>query len=191
MEGNQTYWDKTAVIIIGLSLLAGCNDIDKRQAQQNNGAPTSAFNPFGGGSIVPPATVPPAIEPPAAVPPAFDPEVPSGPIPSPGVQISGEPELAQANERFFFTPNVASVASNLEFAVENLPAWAEFDPISGMISGTPTLNDVGVHAGIVITASDGTRTTELGPLGIEVLAAGDRSVMIAWQPPTTYDDGTP
>src|SRR5262245_42605932 len=42
----------------------------------------------------------------------------------------------------------------LAFAIENRPAWADFNTATGRLSGTPTAANAGTTAGIVISVSD-------------------------------------
>lgn len=177
MECKQFGWHNAAMALICISLLAGCNDLNEREASADGVVLTQGDFPW----VVGMPTVPDSL----------GPEVPDGfSDPDGGPQIFGTPEPAQANEKFFFTPEVGGDPAEMDFSVQNLPSWADFDSGSGMISGTPSLADIGIHGGITISVSDGVNVSDLGPLEIQVLASGDRSVTIAWEPPTSYEDGT-
>ena len=73
--------------------------------------------------------------------------------------ISGTPAtLVNEGVLYSFTPDVndidANPADTLSFSITNQPTWAGFDPISGMLDGTPTAADAGTTSNIVITVSD-------------------------------------
>jgi len=76
--------------------------------------------------------------------------------------ISGTPATTVAqDEAYSFTPSVsdADAGDTQTFSITNKPNWAEFSAITGALTGTPTNDDVGVTAGIVITATDSAGAT--------------------------------
>ncbi|MBT2970391.1 MAG: putative Ig domain-containing protein [Candidatus Thiodiazotropha sp. (ex Ctena orbiculata)] len=108
--------------------------------------------------------------------------------------ISGTPDQnAVVGSEYRFTPD-ASDADNdtLSFSVTNLPAWASFNNQNGVLSGTPSEEDVGTFSDIVISVSDGTASASLSPLNITVAAAEPEvgSISLSWVPPTSRTDGT-
>src|SRR5215469_3511331 len=84
--------------------------------------------------------------------------------------LSGTPPTtAVVGSPYDFQPTTnAALNSTLTFSVQNLPAWAQFDPTTGEISGTPT--QTGTFADIVISASDGAQTSALAAFSIAVSA---------------------
>ncbi|EPN8460490.1 Ig-like domain-containing protein [Vibrio cidicii] len=89
--------------------------------------------------------------------------------------ISGSP-ATQVNEdsAYLFTPQVSDVDSQaFTFSITNKPAWASFDAATGTLSGTPSNDDVGTYAGIVITVSDGSATATLNTFSIVVNNVND------------------
>ncbi|MBE4606384.1 hypothetical protein BOO28_01460 [Vibrio navarrensis] len=89
--------------------------------------------------------------------------------------ISGSP-ATQVNEdsAYLFTPQVSDVDSQaFTFSITNKPAWASFDAATGALSGTPSNDDVGTYAGIVITVSDGSATATLNTFSIVVNNVND------------------
>jgi len=56
----------------------------------------------------------------------------------------------------------------LLFGVDGLPPWAEFDSVSGRISGVPNAEHVGTYRGIVVWVTDGEAETLLPAFDIEV-----------------------
>lgn len=116
------------------------------------------------------------------------------PEPNNAPVISGTAESSViAGNEYRFAPN-ASDADNddLSFSVSNLPSWADFDSTTGVFSGLPSSEDVGVYNSIVITVTDGTATASLSPLSITVVepepTVGD--IALGWVPPSTRTDGT-
>ncbi len=89
--------------------------------------------------------------------------------------ISGTPDGAVLVDTFYEFVPVAGDADLpygdfLEFTAENLPRWADFDPLSGRLSGVPTVFDVGMYPGILITVFDSAlEQAQLGPFTISVL----------------------
>lgn len=111
---------------------------------------------------------------------------------APVISGTGESSVIVGNE-YRFAPN-ASDADNddLSFSVSNLPSWADFNSTTGVFSGLPSSEDVGVYNSIVITVTDGTATASLSPLSITVVepepTIGD--IALGWVPPSTRTDGT-
>jgi hypothetical protein len=107
--------------------------------------------------------------------------------------ISGQPVTAlNAGAAYKFLPT-ASVAGGAEltFAIQNKPAWATFSTSTGELAGVPSISDIGTFGGIVISASDGTATSELPAFSINVTQISNGSVTISWIPPTANTNGTP
>ncbi|MEI7673405.1 MAG: histidine kinase dimerization/phospho-acceptor domain-containing protein, partial [Deltaproteobacteria bacterium] len=85
--------------------------------------------------------------------------------------ISGNPAAFIApNSLYSFTPTVTNPdGTMLVYEILNKPAWADFNPDTGTLSGTPGAGDVGTAMGIVISATDGVDTVSLAPFSITVL----------------------
>jgi len=75
-------------------------------------------------------------------------------------------------------------SANLAFNITNKPAWASFNSSTGALSGTPTSQDVGSTAGVVISVSDGTLTAALPAFSLTVTASSS-------PPPSGSGSGTP
>ena len=112
-----------------------------------------------------------------------------------GPSISGSPaSQVTAGDTYSFTPRATDPDSGtLRYSITGKPAWADFDVLTGRLSGATTEADVGNYPGIVISVSDGTETASLPAFSIEVVAAGSAtgSVSLRWTPPTENVDGTP
>lgn len=78
------------------------------------------------------------------------------------------PGSVTVGSRYSFQPTVSSDSGVVTFAIEALPAWASFDPNTGVLSGTPGAGDVGLTGDITITATNGTDTGSVGPFTIRV-----------------------
>ena len=70
------------------------------------------------------------------------------------------------------------------------PAWAQFDPATGQLSGTPASSDAGTYSNIVISVSDGQLTASLPAFSIGVQQVSSGSATLSWQPPTARTDGS-
>jgi hypothetical protein len=108
--------------------------------------------------------------------------------------ISGSPTTQlTAGESYSFTPSASDPdSSTLRFSITGKPAWAEFDVLTGRLSGATADADIGIYTGIVISVTDGTETASLPEFSIEVLASGAAtgSVTLSWTPPTENEDGS-
>lgn len=79
------------------------------------------------------------------------------------------PASVDVGETYSFTPGVSDADDDrLTFSVSNKPAWASFDSSNGRLSGTPTLGHVGTDSSIVISVSDGEKTSSLAGFSITV-----------------------
>jgi len=87
--------------------------------------------------------------------------------------ISGSPPgTVTVGQIYTFTPNASDADGNpLVFAVANLPSWANFNPASGRIDGTPTAGHVGAYGNIAISVSDGRASASLAAFKITVVPA--------------------
>jgi hypothetical protein len=89
--------------------------------------------------------------------PAFDLTVRENVAPT----ISGAPyTTAMPGESYSFEPTVGdgdaadTGPGRLSFSIVNQPSWANFNPLTGELTSTPSTTDVGVTSGIVITVTD-------------------------------------
>ena len=91
--------------------------------------------------------------------------------------ISGAPQpLANVGQSYLFAPTASDPdGDDLLYSISGLPFWASFNPQSGVLSGTPVTQDVGISANIVITVSDGSLTASLPTFSIEVVPGTDES----------------
>lgn len=107
--------------------------------------------------------------------------------------ISGSPSLGvTAGNAYNFVPNADDAdGDNLSFSVTNLPSWASFDNATGSLTGTPQEADVGDHADVQISVTDGTEVVALSAFTISVQTAttptGD--IALSWVAPSTRTDG--
>ena len=75
--------------------------------------------------------------------------------------ISGTPATSVTAAHYYaFQPAATDPGKRLTFSIANKPSWAQFDPSSGRLYGTPLpQSNVGTFANIVIAVSDGTART--------------------------------
>jgi hypothetical protein len=87
--------------------------------------------------------------------------------------ITGTPATTVVqNVAYSFTPSLTDVdaGDNHIFLIDNKPSWAAFSTTTGALTGTPANNDVGVTAGIIITATDSANAAaSLAAFNIEVV----------------------
>jgi nitrite reductase/ring-hydroxylating ferredoxin subunit len=113
----------------------------------------------------------------------------SGNVPPP--VISGRPPpTATVGAAYTFTPSSTDPTGGvLAFSIQNQPSWANFDPASGRLSGTPGTAAIGNDANIVISVTDGSGSASLAPFTITVAAAASSPPSIGGNPPTTATVG--
>jgi hypothetical protein len=97
-----------------------------------------------------------------------------------------------AGEAYSFKPTAADPDEDIvTFTIANKPAWAAFDPATGLLSGKPESGHVGTYSAVEIAATDGDAVTVLPAFNITVAAsAAAKNVSLAWAPPTQNADGT-
>lgn len=87
--------------------------------------------------------------------------------------ISGTPaDKVIAGSTYHFAPLVTDPENDaMTFTITGQPAWTAFDSKTGILSGTPTEQQVGRYDGITIKVSDGSSSVSLPAFSIEVVEA--------------------
>lgn len=76
-------------------------------------------------------------------------------------RIEGEPPQATEAAAYYFAPQFTDPdGDSLSISVSDLPAWLQFDPASGAVSGTPGSGDRGLSGEFTYTADDGQASSE-------------------------------
>lgn len=106
--------------------------------------------------------------------------------------ISGNPPAAVAvDETYSFTPSASDVDGDaLTFSIQNMPQWAGFDTMSGGMTGTPAMGDIGTYPNIQISVSDGEVSAAMDAFSVEVTQVATRSASLSWTAPTANEDGS-
>jgi hypothetical protein len=88
--------------------------------------------------------------------------------------ISGTPDASiTSGQGYTFTPTVSNGCGTLTFAILNPPSWAEFNSVTGALTGTPEAADADVYADIVIRVTDALNDSDLlAAFSITVIAEG-------------------
>ncbi len=74
--------------------------------------------------------------------------------------VGASTQTVQENTKYSFVPTSNDIdllvdsTERLTYKIDNKPPWAEFNPNTGELYGTPTRNDVKEYQGIVITVTD-------------------------------------
>jgi Putative Ig domain len=102
---------------------------------------------------------------------------------------------AKPNAAYSFKPTASDPnGDTLSFQVQNKPAWATFNTLTGELTGIPTLAQGQAFANIIISASDGKSSASLAPftISLDSPAAAPRStgVTLSWTAPTQKVDGS-
>ena len=102
------------------------------------------------------------------------------------------PATATVGQAYSFVPSATDPdGQTLAFSIANRPAWTQFDPATGRLSGVPDAGDPGTFSNIVISVSDGQASSSLRAFSILVGGATSGAATISWSPPTQNVDGTP
>lgn len=107
--------------------------------------------------------------------------------------ISGTPATAvTVGNTYRFQPSASDPnGDTLAFTITNRPSWATFNTTNGVLTGQPTLGNIGTFSNIVISVSDGTATVQLPAFAINVAqATSSGTASLSWTPPTTNTDGS-
>lgn len=105
-------------------------------------------------------------------------------------QISGTPvSSVVVGERYSWTPDASDPeGSQLTFSVSSEPNWLTINPVTGELSGTPQSGDLGAHANIRITVSDGELSASLARFTVTVVTE-NTAPEISGTPPTQITVG--
>jgi len=87
--------------------------------------------------------------------------------------ITGSPvTTVKPGEMYSFQPSAGDIdGDQLTFSIANKPAWANFNPATGALTGAPLRNHEGLYSNIVISVSDGTASVSLPAFTLRVEAA--------------------
>ena len=107
--------------------------------------------------------------------------------------IAGSPASAtKSGEMYEFEPSASDAdGDTLTFDIQNKPNWATFDSSTGRLYGQPTLANLGVYDGIVVSVSDSTSSASLPAFSVTVTDTALGSVTLSWVAPTQNSDGSP
>lgn len=107
--------------------------------------------------------------------------------------IIGSPiTSATAGKPYSFVPMASDPdGQKLSFSISGKPGWANFDPATGALTGTPTDAQVTTYSNIVVSVTDGQATASLPAFSITVDKAATGWASLSWVPPTENVDGTP
>lgn len=119
-------------------------------------------------------------------------------------EISGTPtySVSVGNEYEFMPLASDSDGDSLIFYIQNKPTWAQFDEKTGLLSGTPSIDDAKVYQDISVSVSDGVETVSLASFEIQVqldsplnfnatpleIAAG-KTLNLSWNKPDNHGVG--
>jgi len=121
--------------------------------------------------------------------PAFSITVKAGTNSAP-IIIGTPPPSLPAKTTYDFVPSASDPDGDLvTFSVSNRPVWANFNMVTGELSGTPSEADVGVYSNIVIQATDGTYVAALPAFSITVEEPPNQPPTIGGTPPASVTVG--
>jgi Fibronectin type III domain len=108
-------------------------------------------------------------------------------------QISGFGQsTAREGDFYYFRPSASDPDGDaLTFRIANKPPWAEFNPATGALMGTPGIGSVGFYTNVIVGVTDGQATVALPGFAIDVEQAWNGSATLSWLPPTQRTDGSP
>ncbi|MEW8284218.1 MAG: putative Ig domain-containing protein, partial [Candidatus Thiodiazotropha taylori] len=105
--------------------------------------------------------------------------------------ISGSPATSVAEGGSYrFAPSADDAdGDSLSFSIANRPSWASFNTSTGVLSGTPGMDDAGTTSNIRISVSDGSASASLSAFSITV-SNTNRAPTISGTPATSLDEGS-
>jgi|GEM_PF-6068097 len=105
--------------------------------------------------------------------------------------ISGTPITgALIDNLYSFLPTASDEDNDpLTFSIQNKPSWASFDSATGLLSGTPQAEDVGIYSAIIISVSDGRSTSSLPSFTIQVIEDNLPPELVSNIPDQTATEG--
>lgn len=106
--------------------------------------------------------------------------------------ITGVPATAaKVGEDYSFQPDWNDAdGDTLTFTASNLPPWAELDPRTGYLHGTPAASDVGTYESISITVADASHHVSTRDFTIMVNGAANGVARLQWPAPVSKVDGS-
>jgi hypothetical protein len=149
----------------------------------DGGSPAASTSPLAQQPSAPPSPSPDPIPDPTPAPPT--PGANSAPT------ISGAAmQSVNADSAYSFAPSASDADGDaLSFQIENKPAWATFNTLTGELSGTPTPAHAGAYANISISVSDGQASASLPPFSITVAQTTIDGDTLYWIAPTANEHG--
>jgi hypothetical protein len=104
--------------------------------------------------------------------------------------ITGAPQTSvNEDEPYSFTPAATDVdGDKLTYGINIKPAWAEFDPNTGKLSGTPRNEHVGTTQNIGINVTDGAFTVYLRSFNLTVVNVNDAPSFAEIKDITLYEN---
>ena len=120
---------------------------------------------------------------------------PPPPPPPPGNNaptiVGTPPSAVTVGNSYTFTPTASDPdGDTLTFSIQNQPAWANFDPSTGTLSGVANLGTEGNYPNIRITVSDGSLSASLPQFSVDVTQTALGSATLTWTAPTQNTDGS-
>jgi hypothetical protein len=107
--------------------------------------------------------------------------------------ISGSPtDTVVAGQSYSFVPTTTNPADGtLGYSITNKPTWATLNTVTGALTGTPSVADVGSYSNITISVSNGSASASLAAFSIDVTQpAASNSASLSWSPPTQNTNGS-
>ena len=101
--------------------------------------------------------------------------------------LSGAPGgWVLVDNAYSFRPSATDAdGDSLRFSIANRPSWASFSSSTGALNGMPRTRHIGTYSNIVISVSDGTATTSIGPFSIQVRGPDNTPPTISGSPATS------
>jgi hypothetical protein len=105
--------------------------------------------------------------------------------------LTGAPATSVTAAHYYaFQPATSSSVGAVTFAITNKPSWAQFDPGTGRLFGTPLpQTNVGTYSNILIAATNGSTRVSLAPFSITVLPLPNTPPRICGSPAAAVAPG--
>jgi Putative Ig domain len=100
-------------------------------------------------------------------------------------------KVAHVGREYAFQPEWDDADGDaVVFTATNLPPWADLDPKTGRIHGTPAPSDIGAYESISITVADASHRVKSRDFEIAVVGESSGVARLRWPTPVSKVDGS-
>jgi hypothetical protein len=183
---------KYVLAVLACSGLAGCFGSGETGSVAGSGESTDPVAATGAASQAPSTSAPPTAPAPTTNPGSDSATVSTAGQNTAPVFLYAPGTSVMAGTRYGYRAAARDAdGDSLTWSIANQPGWADFDPATGDLVGTPGTQHVGGWNNIIITVSDGKTSRSMTAFGITVSqAVTNGTAALSWAPPVENEDGS-